>query len=477
MNKKRIAVIGMGYVGIPAAVLLADAGHNVVGIQRRSQRSGWKIDWLNQGRCPVGGNEPELPEILQRVVREGRFMATDDYSVLRDVDVVLIDVQTPTDEAHAPIYESLEEASHHVGKYLRKGSLVIVESTVAPGTTEHVVKPILEQESGLRTGLPDGFGLCFSYERVMVGRLIHNVREYPKIVGAVDDESRNMAIELYRSIVRAQVCGTDIMTAEVAKTVENAYRDVQIAFANEVALLCESLGTDVHEVRKLVNGLPNDPSAPHANPVRNMHFPGAGVGGHCLPKDTWLLMHGYDRYAESKHAYPMSVLTGARYLNDWMPIHMVDLLETALGEAGVRIRGSRICVLGYAFLENCDDSRNTPTAPLLQELRRRGATYVIHDPFIKEDEGHQIEPDIDRALNDCHAVVLMTKHQEYRSVTPERLNGLLRSRVVIDGRNMFDPKEFLDHGFIFKGIGKGNINKIKVCSRETIQSGVLSPRS
>lgn len=465
IKNKKIAVIGMGYVGIPAAVLFADAGYEVTGIQRRSARSGWKIDWLNEGKCPIGGNEPELPQMLQRVVQEGRFAVTDDYSMLSDVDIILIDVQTPTDETHVPKYESLGEACRQVGKYLRPGSLVVIESTVAPGTTEHVAKPILQEVSGLCAGLPKGFGLCFSYERVMVGRLIHNIREYPKIVGALDDESRNMAMDMYRSIVRAEVRGTDIMTAEVSKTVENAYRDVQIAFANEVGLLCESLGIDVHEVRKIVNGLPNDPSAPHANPVRNMHFPGAGVGGHCLPKDTWLLMHGYSTYAESKHQYPTSVLTTARHLNDWMPIHMVDLLEAALTEAGKGIRGSRICVLGYAFLENSDDPRNTPTLPLLKELESRGATCVVHDPYVKEDEGLQIESDIDSALKGSDAMVLMTKHEEYRSVTPERLKDLLRSMIVIDGRDMFSPGEFQDCGFIFKGVGKGHINKARNCSR------------
>ena len=457
-RNKKIAVVGMGYVGIPAAVLLADAGHTVTGIQRRSKRSAWKIDWLNQGRCPIGGKEPELPEMLQRVVREGRLTVTDDCSVLTDVDIVLINVQTPTDEAHIPAYEALKEASRQIGKYLRPGNLVVVESTVAPGTTEHVVKPILEQESGIRAGLPDGFGLCFSYERVMAGRLIHNFRTYPKIIGAIDEESKKMAVDMYQSVVAGGVHATDLMTAEVSKTVENAYRDVQIAFANEIALLCESLGVDVYEVRKFVNDIPNDPSAPRANPTRNMHFPGAGVGGHCLPKDTWLLMHGHDRYAESKQEYPLSILIGARHLNDWMPIHMVDLLETALDEAGRGIRGSRICVLGYAFLENADDPRNTPTVLLLKELERRGATCVVHDPYIQEDEGYQIERELHRALKDCDAIVLMTRHEEYHSVTPKMLLGLLRSRIVIDGRNMFDPREFLNHGFVFKGVGKGNVN-------------------
>ncbi len=198
MESKKIAVIGMGYVGIPVAVLLADAGYDVTGIQRESERSGWKIDWLNDGRCPIGGNEPELPAILEKVVKEGRFRVTDDYSVLGEIDIILIDVQTPTDSNHVPRYESLKEAAHQVGRYIRQGNIVIIESTVAPGTTEYVVKPILEEESGLKVGLPDGFGLCFSYERVMLGRLVHNIREYPKIVGGTDNQSTKIAMEMYK---------------------------------------------------------------------------------------------------------------------------------------------------------------------------------------------------------------------------------------------------------------------------------------
>jgi UDP-N-acetyl-D-mannosaminuronic acid dehydrogenase len=466
-KKKKIAVIGMGYVGIPAAVLLANAGHDVIGIQRRSKRSGWKIDWLNQGRCPIGGTEPELPEMLWNVVKAGKFRVTDDYSAVREADFVLIDVQTPTDENHIPQYESLIEVAHQVGKLLRCGQTVVIESTVAPGTTEYLVKPVLEQESGLMAGLPSGFGLCFSYERVMVGRLIHNIREYPKIVGGIDEPTTRQCVELYQSIVRGGVHGTDPMTAEVSKTVENAYRDVQIAFANEVALLCESLGIDVYEVRKFVNGLPNDPSVPHANPVRNMHFPGAGVGGHCLPKDTWLLMHGLHEHAKHQPEgtpgiqYPSSLAIDARTLNDWMPIHMVDLLQTALKEARKELKGAKVAVLGYAFLENSDDPRNTPTISLLQELEKRGARYAIHDPYIKEtEEGFVIETDLDNALRGSDAVILMTKHDEYKSIDPDRLEYLLKTKVVIDGRNLFEPKKFLAAGFVFKGVGKGNINKL-----------------
>ena len=453
---KKIAVIGMGYVGIPAAVLLAIAGYKVVGIQRRSKRSGWKIEWLNKGDCPIGGKEPELPELLKEAIKGNRFSVTDDFSTVQDVDFILIDVQTPIDDRHIPQYKSLINVCHKIGKYLTPGKVVIIESTVAPGTTNHLVKPILEKESGLKAILPDGFGLCFSYERVMVGRLIHNIREYPKIVGGGDAESIRITMDMYRSIVRGGVYGTDTLTAEVSKTVENAYRDVQIAFANEVALLCESFGINVYDVREFVNGLPNDNSSPGSNPIRNMLYPGAGVGGHCLPKDTWLLLHGYNQHTIHSSSFPCSILTDARYLNDWMPIHMVELLESGLLEAKCNIKDAIVCVLGYAFLENSDDSRNTPTILFLKELEKRGAKYKIHDPYVKHtEEGYQIEPDLDVALQGCHALVLMTKHDSYITITPEKLQNLLFAKVIIDGRNLFDSAKFTNAGFIYKGVGYG----------------------
>lgn len=461
MSSERIAVIGMGYVGIPAAVLLADAGYDVTGIQRRSERSGWKIDYINQGKCPIGGDEPELPGLIRSTVRGGSFRVTDDFSSLKETDIILIDVQTPTDEDHVPRYQSLKEVSKKVGKYLSPGKLVIIESTVAPGTTEYMVKPILERESGLKAGLPDGFGLSFSYERVMVGRLIHNIREYPKIVGGIDEESRKRAMEIYKKIVKGGVHGTDPLTAEVSKTVENAYRDVQIAFANEVALLCENLGVDVYDVREFVNGLPNDPSVPHANPVRNMHFPGAGVGGHCLPKDTWLLMYGNREYGKDGTDYNPSILSDSRFLNDFMPVHMIDLLEKGLKEKDKELQGSEICILGYAFLENSDDPRNTPTKRVIEELKKRGASYRLHDPFIKEDSGIDIEQNLEKCLKGSDGILLMTKHDQYKELDPEKISKLVRNRVLVDGRNTYDGEDFMRRGFEFLGIGKGNYRRRK----------------
>jgi len=452
----KIVVIGMGYVGIPAAALLADVdGFEVTGIQRRSKRSGWKIDMLSRGQNPIKGHEPGLAELIERVVRKKKsFSVTDNYGPVKDADYILIDVQTPTDECHVPQYVSLKDVSAIVGKTLKKGATVVIESTCAPGTTDHIVKPILEKNSGMKAG--KDFHLAFSYERVMVGRLLHNIINYPRIVGGIDPASTKKAMWLYQHIVKAGVKPTDALTAEVSKTVENSYRDVNIAFANEVALICEALGVDVYEVRGFVNNLPNDPSNPGSNPYRNMHFPGAGVGGHCLPKDTWLLKYGLDRYGKLK--IKPKVLTESRAINDFMPMHMKDLLFEALKRKKITPKKARVCILGYAFLEDSDDTRNTPALPLYKSLKAKCGEVAVHDPYVTDEEGVPITHDLEKALKGKDAVVLVTKHHDYLGLSFEKMGKLLRTKILIDGRNVFDPEKAVSKGFVYRGVGKGKDN-------------------
>ncbi|RLG33371.1 nucleotide sugar dehydrogenase [Methanosarcinales archaeon] len=450
MMMKKIVVVGMGYVGIPAAALFADVdGFNVVGIQRRSKRSGWKIDWLNKGKNPIGGDEPGLSKLIEKVVKKGTFRVTDDFSECDDADAILIDVQTPTDEKGIPHYESLKEVSMQVGRHMKRNALVVIESTVAPGTTENVVKPILEKESGLEAG--KDFALVFSYERVMVGRLLYNIVNYPRIIGGIDEESAKRGMELYKNIVKAELYTTDVLTAEVSKVAENTYRDVNIAFANEMALMCESIGVDVFKVRELVNTLPNDPSNPSANPIRNMHFPGAGVGGHCLPKDTWLLKYGVDTYGRFK--VEPQLIVKSRELNAWMPTHVSDLVEEGLNDAGRQLQDAKIAILGVAFLENSDDTRNTPARTLYEVLVKRGAKPVLHDPYVRDFE-IPFTNEINEAIKGADAVVIATRHKEYLNLDLGLVKDKMRTPVLVDGRDAYRKEECEELGFIYKGVGK-----------------------
>jgi UDP-N-acetyl-D-mannosaminuronic acid dehydrogenase len=352
----------------------------------------------------------------------------------------LIDVQTPTDTRRVPQYLSLREVSTSVGQYLQKGALVALESTVAPGTTQNIVQPILEETSGLKAG--QDFYLAFSYERVMPGKLLEYMVDFPRVVGGIDAQSTELAVELYSTIVRREITATDVLTAELAKTVENAYRDVNIAFANEMALVCESLGVDVYEMRELIN----------ARPDRHMHIPGAGVGGHCLPKDTWLLRFGVKEYGARD--VDTAMITLARRINDAMPNHMARLVEEALAEAGKEVKGARVAVLGIAYLADSDDVRNTPARPLIHTLQARGAWVMAHDPFVWGYEGEELTRDLDEALRGADCLALVTKHQMYFGLHLEHVKGLMRTPVIVDGRNVFDAKACREAGFVYRGIGK-----------------------
>jgi len=467
-SSANIVVIGMGYVGIPCAALLADVpGFHVTGVQRRSKRSGWKIDCLNSGRSPFEGDEPGLAELIHRVAVEKKsFRVTDDYSACREAGTILIDVQTPTDGNQVPRYESLREVSGQVGQHLQPETLVIIESTVAPGTTQNVVQPILERESGLTGG--QDFYLAFSYERVMPGKLLEYIVHFPRVVGGIDGESTRRAVDLYRHIVKREITPADVLTAEMSKVVENAYRDVNIAFANEVALACERMGVNVFEVRELIN----------ARPDRHMHVPGAGVGGHCLPKDSWLLKYGVETYGRPAEGQSNRRETGelrliplAREINDGMPGHMAALIESALAKAGHRresdnrpLAGTKVALLGVAYLENADDTRNTPAAALARLLLARGAEVVAHDPYVRQADWRRVlgdglevplTDDPWEALKDADCGALVTRHQAYQALDPAQMRNAMRTPVLVDGRNAFDVQACRAAGLICEGLGRG----------------------
>jgi UDP-N-acetyl-D-mannosaminuronic acid dehydrogenase len=228
------------------------------------------------------------------------------------------------------------------------------------------------------------------------------------------------------------------LTAEVVKTTENAYRDVQIAFANEFAIICETLGIDAYKTRELVNKCP----------FRDLHIPGAGVGGHCLPKDSWLLAYGV------KGKYNPKFIKLARNINDTMPIHMFELVKKAISLAGLNIKNSKITVLGFAYLQNSADMRNTPALPLIQKLKKSGAIVKVHDPFVKQYGDVEITNDFKKAVKDSNCIVIVTAHRDYNNIDLKELKKLMVTPVIVDGRNVLNTGTCKSEGFIYIGVGK-----------------------
>lgn len=423
-----LGVVGLGYVGLPVACTFAKTGFDVIGVDIQAER----VQSINQKQNPIKGKEPGLTELLQEVIATKRFRATTNYTNLENVDIVLIAVETPVDKNHQPQYHALREACRSLGPVLKKGGLVVVESTVAPGTLTDMVGPLLEKTSGGKVNYDFFLGTC--PERVMPGKLLSNLRQMHRVCGGSSDEVAQTLVALYRHITQAELEPTDLTTAEIVKTAENAYRDVQIAFANELARTCEVLGANVWQVRKLVN------KSPH----RQVHLPGLGVGGHCIPKDPWLLAYAV------KDKAPLRLIPAARQINENMPLHTAMLVAKALQQ----VRHSdqaRVVILGYSYLEDSDDTRNSPSEHLRQALEQRGMEVAIHDPWVEQYQG-----DLMAKIEGCHAAILAVKHSQYKTVDWVVIKQSMVYPVVIDARGFLDPGYLQKLGFHYYGIGYGS---------------------
>ncbi len=430
MAQEKVAVVGLGYVGIPLAALLASKGFDVVGIDIDGDR----VAEINQGRLPLKGDEPGLKEMLARAVKKGALRATRSFKSCADRTAVFVCVDTPIDAERRPDYARLKSAVKGVGRNMGKGTMVVIESTLAPGTMLGLVARTLERESGMRLGRD--FKLAHCPERVMPGRLLYNITTYDRVIGGLDAETLRRASAIYSRLTKGKLHTTDLTTAEIVKTAENAYRDVQIAFANEVALISEKLGADAFEVRRLVNTCP----------FRDMHVPGAGVGGHCLPKDPWLL-------AQSGRASSPRLIPTARAVNDSMPFHVVDLAADALAAAGRRFEDSVVAVMGASFLQDSGDPRNSPSITVIESLKCAKGLRV-HDPFVEEMAGVRVMKDARDALKGADLAIFMVSHKEYPKLAPQTLKRLMRTPVVVDGRNIFSAEKMRRAGIVYRGVGK-----------------------
>lgn len=468
---RKIAVVGPGIVGMPMAALLAhaeiregsDRPARVLVVQRRSPTSGWKVDAINKGRSPIGGVEPALDSVVAESVRKGLLSASHDYSDLADADVILVCVQT--DKAgFAPDYGPLFDALTNMATSLQKKPaenvpLIIFESTLAPSSMATVVR-----EHFARYNLVEGRDILLgnSPNRVMPGRLVERVAASDKIVAGLDPRTPERIRRLYARIVtKGTLHPTNSLTAEIVKTLENAYRDVRIAYSAEIARYCDEKDIDFFDVRDRVNNRLAQTDAassdPNAVPSGGLLVPTVGVGGHCLPKDGILL---WWRAIESGEDTSRSLILEARTINDESPGVTRALAERAYGS----LAGRRVALLGVAYRFNSEDTRNSPTLVLARQLLEGNCGVSLHDPYVKPDDQNLTRSSLDRhftnelgtALDGADIAILCTAHHDYLALPAGRLTQHAPSlRGIVDACNVYRREQFAGSAVEYVGIGRG----------------------
>jgi UDP-N-acetyl-D-glucosamine dehydrogenase len=392
----RVAIVGLGYVGLPLAETFAWGGYPVLGFDIDAR----KVEMLNSGQSYIGHI---CPERVAELVGSGRFEATTDARRFRDADAVIICVPTPLTDTREPDLSCVVATGEMLRPHLRPGQIVVLESTTYPGTTEELLRPILE-EGGLRAGRD--FFLAYSPEREDPGNRDFATRNIPKVVGGINPASRDLAVALYAPIVESVVPVRETRVAEACKILENTYRAVNIALVNELKCVFDAMGIDIWEVIEAAKTKPFGFQA---------FYPGPGLGGHCIPIDPFYLT-----WAARKHGVNTRFIELAGEINTSMPLYVVNRIADALNDRGKPLKSSRVCALGVAYKKDVDDPRESPAFAILELLKQRGAIVTYNDPHIPTlppMRHHSIQMDsqplTERFLAQQDCIVVVTDHSSY----------------------------------------------------------------
>lgn len=418
---KRICVMGLGYIGLPTASVLATNGFRVLGVDVGSRI----VETVNAGNIHI--EEPGLHTVVRAAIGSGNLRASLEPE---KADVYFIAVPTPLNTNKTADMSYVRQATERIVPYLEAGNLVILESTSPPGTCRDLVKPILE-ESGLEVGKDVYLAHC--PERVLPGKILKELIENDRVVGGFDPRSAQLAREIYASFVEGEIFLTDVTTAEMVKVIENTFRDVNIALANEVALMCESLGIDFGDVARLAN----------RHPRVNVHAAGPGVGGHCISVDPWFLVEQFPDTARIVHL--------ARQRNDGMPQHVAGRTMEFL--AGVD--SPKVAILGLAFKGNVDDMRESPSLEVIRLLEVQGVRLAVHDPYVKNAPCELVP--LESCFDGADCLLLLTDHNDYKYLNPRQIVRHMRNPILFDTRNLLDHADWRDAGFAVRVLGSGRV--------------------
>ena len=425
---KTITIVGLGYVGLPLACLCAEKGFKVYGLDIDKN----KVDLINKSQSPI-----EDSYIIQKLKNlKNRIQATTNASYcIPNSDIVIVCVPTPVDRNNIPDLTPLMESVSTISKFIKQGTLLIIESTIYPGTIEEVVLPILKKQR-FDTYKNDVF-VAHCPERIDPGNRRWTIENLPRVVGGITKEATKKAAEFYRSIIEADVMEfSSIKAAEATKIMENTFRDVNIAFVNEMAKSFDKAGIDIIEV---IKGASTKPFA------FMPHYPGAGVGGHCIPIDPYYLIE-----KAKQIGFDHKFLSLAREINNSMPSYTVELLENELKKLKRSIKDAKVGILGLAYKANVDDIRESPAFEIINMLKTKGAEVFVFDPHVKK--GNNVN-DLDELLNKSDYIILVTYHDEFKNMDLTKLKKYKIS-VVIDGRNCLDKEKIKQMGILYHGIGR-----------------------
>ncbi len=411
-----IGVLGLGYVGLPLAVEKAKAGYQVIGFDVQEE----KVSKVNAGENYIGD---VIPADLKELVSDGKLKATTDFSKISEVDAVAICVPTPLDIYKQPNMSYVRHSAQSIADYITEGTLVVLESTTYPGTTEEIIKPAIENK-GFIVG--ENVFIAYSPERVDPGNKHFNTKNTPKVVGGITENCTKVAATLYRSVLEGEIHEVSSpAVAEMEKILENTFRNINIALANEMAVLCNKMGIDVWEVI----------DAAATKPYGFMPFyPGPGLGGHCIPIDPWYLT-----YKAREFNYHTKLIETAGEINDSMPEFVVDRITALLNENKKSLNGSKVLVLGVAYKKDIDDYRESPILPILDLLDKSNASWEVADPYISEFRlNTEIYKTIEltkKKIQEADIVLIATNHTDfdYKLINNE-------SDIILDTRNSFEFK-------------------------------------
>ena len=414
-----LCVVGQGHIGLPTAVAFASADLDVLGVDIEPEL----VEDLNNGVTRI--TEPGLQDSLRNVLKSGRYRAA---LKPEPAHAFIVSVPTPIDENDQPVLDFALAAARSLAPHIQPGSLVILESTVPPGTTSGAFATAVGAESKLAASK---YLVAHCPERVLPGQIMHELIHNDRVVGGTTEEASQAAVNLYRSFVLGEIVITDATTAELVKLSENIYRDVNIALANELAESAESLGVDVWQAIDIAN----------RHPRVNVHQPGPGVGGYCIPVASLFLGAGVDVNTPT--------IDGARQINSAQPQRAGETITDLLDD----INNSVIAVLGVAYKGNVGDARDTPADAIISGLEQSGATVKVHDP-LATNSNHEIVS-LEEALDGADAVVFITDHDQFSEIDPVEIAKLMRGRIVFDGRNIVNKQTWEDAGFAVTLLGDG----------------------